>query len=175
MTDNPNPVIKSQNAAWQFPAFLSRPSVHGLLLIAIGIVLFIPFLGSVHLYDWDELNFAEASREMLETGNFMRVTINYQPFWEKPPLFFWLQACSMKLFGVNEFAARFVNAMAGIITLLVVYTIGRKWFDAVFGLLWALVLAGSFLPHVFFKSGIIDPVFNLFIFCAMTAAASIRR
>ena len=173
MTDTTGTSASSPGLPRQLPAFLSRPSVHCLLLIALGGLLFIPFLGSVHLYDWDELNFAEASREMLETGNFMRVTINYQPFWEKPPLFFWLQACSMKLFGVNEFAARFVNAMAGIITLLVVYTIGRKWFDAVFGLLWALVLAGSFLPHVFFKSGIIDPVFNLFIFCAMTAAASI--
>jgi hypothetical protein len=153
--------------------FLSRPVAHYLLLAAIGALLFIPFLGSVHLYDWDELNFAEASREMLETGNFMRVTIDYQPFWEKPPLFFWLQACSMKLFGVNEFAARFVNAIVGIVTLLVVYTIGRKYFDPLFGLLWALGFAGSFLPLVFFKSGIIDPVFNLFIFSGLTCAASV--
>jgi hypothetical protein len=173
MTDTTGTSASSPGLPRQLPAFLSRPSVHCLLLIALGGLLFIPFLGSVHLYDWDELNFAEASREMLETGNFMRVTINYQPFWEKPPLFFWLQACSMKLFGVNEFAARFVNAITGIITLLIVYTIGRKRFDAPFGLLWALAFAGSLLPHVFFKSGIIDPVFNLFIFCGLTNAASV--
>ncbi len=153
--------------------FFSRPSTHYLLLIIVGAVLFIPFLGSAHLYDWDELNFAEASREMLETGNFMRVTINYEPFWEKPPLFFWLQAISMKFFGVNEFAARFVNALTGIVTLCVVYTIGRRRFDAVFGLLWAFAFAGSFLPHLFFKSGIIDPVFNLFIFLGLTFLSSL--
>lgn len=173
MTDTSIPAPGSAGAHRPLPSLFYLPSVHCLLLIVLGAALFIPFLGSVHLYDWDELNFAEASREMLESGNFMRVTINYQPFWEKPPLFFWLQAASMKLFGVNEFAARFVNAITGIVTLLAVYAIGRKRFDALFGLLWALALAGSFLPHVFFKSGIIDPVFNLFIFCGFNAAASI--
>ena len=51
-------------------------------------LLFIPFLGGVHLFDWDEINFAESAREMLVTHEFFRVQINYQPFWEKPPFFF---------------------------------------------------------------------------------------
>ncbi|MBN1578272.1 MAG: glycosyltransferase family 39 protein [Chitinispirillaceae bacterium] len=173
MTDTAGTTVPSPNANRRRASFFTRPSIHCLMLILIGSLLFIPFLGSVHLFDWDELNFAEASREMLETGNFMRVTINYQPFWEKPPLFFWVQTCSMKLFGINEFAARFVNAIFGIITLLTVYSIGRRYFDPVFGLLWALAFAGSFLPQVFFKSGIIDPVFNLFIFCGLTSTASV--
>jgi 4-amino-4-deoxy-L-arabinose transferase-like glycosyltransferase len=72
------------------------------LLIAVAaLALFLPFLGSVHLFDWDEINFAESAREMLLTGDFLTVQINYQPFWEKPPLFIWMQAFSMHLFGVN--------------------------------------------------------------------------
>ena len=135
-----------------------------LLIVALGVLFFVPFLGRVHLFDWDEINFAEAAREMLATGNFFQVQINFHPFWEKPPLFFWLQSISMSLFGINEFAARFVNAFAGVCTLVVVYRIARKIFDSRFGLLWTGCLAGSFLPHLFYKSGIIDPVFNLFIF-----------
>ncbi|HKL32668.1 MAG TPA: hypothetical protein VJ919_09045, partial [Tangfeifania sp.] len=61
--------------------------------------LFIPFLGGVHLFDWDEINFAEAAREMIVTGDYLTVQINFQPFWEKPPLFIWMQVLSMKLFG----------------------------------------------------------------------------
>jgi 4-amino-4-deoxy-L-arabinose transferase-like glycosyltransferase len=135
-----------------------------LAILLAGVFLFIPFLGNAHLFDWDEINFAEAAREMLATGNFFQVQIDFKPFWEKPPLFMWLQAASMSVFGINEFAARFVNAFTGIITLLVVYRIGRKVFDRTFGILWAAAFAGSFMPHLFFKSGIIDPVFNLFIF-----------
>ena len=60
------------------------------IIILSGIIFFIPFLGKVHLFDWDEINFAESAREMIVTGNYHRVQINFQPFWEKPPLFFWL-------------------------------------------------------------------------------------
>jgi hypothetical protein len=142
-----------------------------LLILIISATLFIPFLGRVHLFDWDEINFAEAAREMIVTGNYLQVQIDYQPFWEKPPLFFWLQALSMKAFGVNEFSARLINALCGIFTLLLVYRIGRKLFDAWFGLLWAMAMAGTFLPHFFYKSGIIDPVFNLFIFLGVCCFA----
>lgn len=135
-----------------------------LLLACIGAVLFIPFLGSAQLFDWDEINFAESAREMLVTGDYFRVQINYQPFWEKPPLFFWMQAASMSVFGVNEFAARLPNALCGIASLVVLYSMGSKLYDARFGWLWALAYLGSVLPHFYFKSGIIDPVFNLFIF-----------
>jgi 4-amino-4-deoxy-L-arabinose transferase-like glycosyltransferase len=134
------------------------------IIAAAGAAFFLPFLGAVHLFDWDEINFAESAREMLVTGNFTRVQIDYQPFWEKPPLFFWLQAISMHVFGVNEFAARLPNALFGISTLITFFLLGRKMYDQRFGTWWALAMLGSFLPHLYFKSGIIDPVFNYFIF-----------
>ncbi len=130
----------------------------------VGALLFLPGIGGVRLFDWDEINFAESAREMLVTGDWFNVQINFRSFWEKPPLFIWMQALSMKVFGINEFGARFPNAVAGIITLLVLYGIGRKTEDERFGLLWALMYSISFLPFFYFKSGIIDPWFNLFIF-----------
>jgi 4-amino-4-deoxy-L-arabinose transferase-like glycosyltransferase len=135
-----------------------------LWLLLLGIMVYIPFNGSVHLFDWDEINFAESAREMIETGNYLDVQINYETFWEKPPLFFWMQTVSMKIFGVNEFAARFPNAICGIFTLLVLYLIGRSLKNKLAGLVWALVYVASLLPFFYFKSGIIDPWFNLFIF-----------
>ncbi|MFW5831498.1 MAG: ArnT family glycosyltransferase [Prolixibacteraceae bacterium] len=135
-----------------------------LLIAAAAAILFIPFLGGLHLFDWDEINFAEAAREMIVTGNYLTVQIDFQPFWEKPPLFIWLQVLSMKLFGINEFAARFPNAVCGIVTMLTLFSIGRKIRDNLFGVLWTLAFAGAVLPFFYFKSGIIDPWFNLFIF-----------
>ncbi|HRN73460.1 MAG TPA: glycosyltransferase family 39 protein [Ginsengibacter sp.] len=146
----------------------SLKSDHSILFIVIlfvsGLLFFFPYLGSVHLFDWDEINFAESAREMIVTHDYHLVQINYEPFWEKPPLFFWLQAGAMHLFGINEFAARFPNALFGIISLMSFFLIGRKHKSARFGFLWSLAYLGSFLPHLYFKSGIIDPVFNYFIF-----------
>lgn len=135
-----------------------------LLIVLAGLSLFGTGLGRVHLFDWDEINFAESAREMIVTGNYLDVQVNYETFWEKPPLFSWMQVASMKLFGVNEFAARFPNAIAGVLTLLVLFHIGTRLRDERFGLLWVGLYACSFLPFFYFKSGIIDPWFNLFIF-----------
>ncbi len=132
--------------------------------IVVGALFFIPFLGGVHLFDWDEINFAELAREMVVTGDWLRLQINYEIFTEKPPLFFWLQAISMKIFGVGEFAARFPNALLGAVVLPWLYVSGKFLVDRKFGFLWALSWFGSLLPFLYFKSGIIDPWFNFFIF-----------
>ncbi|MFN3386937.1 MAG: ArnT family glycosyltransferase [Candidatus Thermochlorobacter sp.] len=137
---------------------------YSFIIGAIAFLFFVPFLGAVHLFDWDEINFAESAREMLVTGNYARVQVNFEPFWEKPPLFIWLQALSMHVFGVSEFAARLPNALCGIITLLLLLRIGTQLYNERFGLFWSLSYFGSFLPHFYFKTAIIDPVFNLFIF-----------
>jgi 4-amino-4-deoxy-L-arabinose transferase-like glycosyltransferase len=138
-----------------------------ILIILISAILFIPFIGSVHLFDWDEINFAEASREMIMSGDYTHVQINYETFWEKPPFFFWLQVLCMKIFGVNEFASRLPNALTGIATMLTLYAMGRKLENRKFAWIWMLTYAGSVLPHFYFRTGIIDPVFNLFIFVSL--------
>jgi 4-amino-4-deoxy-L-arabinose transferase-like glycosyltransferase len=78
-----------------------------------------------------------------------------------------MQAFSMHLFGVNEFAARFPNALCGVFTLLFLYFVGKRELNRKLGLLWVLSYAGSLLPFFYFKSAIIDPWFNLFIFASL--------
>lgn len=119
------------------------------------------------MFDWDEINFAEISREMLITKEYFRVYVDFQPFWEKPPLFFWLQGLAMQGFGIGEFAARLPNALCGIATLVLLYQIGSRLYSHRFGLIWALTYFGTVLPFLYFKSGIIDPWFNFFIFAGL--------
>ena len=134
------------------------------IVFGISLLLFIPFLGKVHLFDWDEINFAECAREMVTSGKYSTVTIDYLPFWEKPPLFIWMQALSMKIFGINEFAARLPNVVAALFTILTLMYHGAQHQNRKFGYWWAAFYIGSFLPNMYFHSGIIDPWFNLFIF-----------
>jgi len=138
-----------------------------IFLSLLGCFSYLPFLGGVHLFDWDEINFAEISREMILLDDYLRVHINFEPFWEKPPLFCWLQVMAMKVFGINEYASRFPNAIAGILTLVTLFKFGTYYKNEKFGLIWALVYWGSILPFLYFKSGIIDPWFNFFIFTSL--------
>lgn len=124
-------------------------------------------IGSLQLFDWDEINFAESAREMLITKNYLNVQIGFYTFWEKPPLFIWMQSFSMSIFGTNEFAARFPNALASFFTFIIIYFIGKKFKNEQFGKYAAILYAVSLLPAAYFKSGIIDPIFNLFIFSSI--------
>ncbi|MGQ9863471.1 MAG: ArnT family glycosyltransferase [Bacteroidia bacterium] len=146
------------------------PSVwHKLRLLSLFLgagALYILFNGHADLMDWDEVNFAECAREMYVTGDYLTVRIGYAPFWEKPPLFFWLQALSFHLWGVNAFAARFPNALVGLLTLVCLFFLGKRYYNKTFGAIWAFFHGFSVLPLFYFKSGLIDPLFNLFIFLA---------
>ncbi len=145
------------------------------IVAVFAALLFLPFLGQVHLFDWDEINFAECAREMIVSKDYLRVQIDFQPFWEKPPLFIWMQVLSMKLFGINEYAARFPNAFIGIITLLSLYYAGKRVVNEKMASWWVLLYAATWLPHFYFKSGIIDPTFNLFIFLAFLQIYLVRN
>jgi 4-amino-4-deoxy-L-arabinose transferase-like glycosyltransferase len=138
-----------------------------LILVSAAALFFLPFIGRMHLFDWDEINFAECAREMIVSKNYLMVQIDFKPFWEKPPLFIWMQVLSMKAFGINEFAARFPNAICGVITLLVLSRVGKKLHSSRFGYWWAFIYSASILPQLYFRSGIIDPWFNLFIFISI--------
>ncbi len=137
-----------------------------IVIIIAGSLLFLPFLGGVHLFDWDEINFAECAREMIVSKDYLRAQIDFMPFWEKPPLFIWLQVLAMKLFGAGEYAARFPNAVIGVVTLVTIYTAGKRVFNEKVATWWVLLYAATWLPHFYFKTGIIDPTFNLLIFLA---------
>lgn len=78
-------------------------------------------LGDTHLTNWDEAWYGAVSRTMAEKGNVLTPMWNGEPFLEKPPLFYWLTAISYKIFGDKEFSARFISALAGVGTTLLVY------------------------------------------------------
>lgn len=144
------------------------------IIVIIACLLFFPFLGHVHLFDWDEINFAECAREMIVSKDYLRAQIDFMPFWEKPPMFIWLQVLAMKLFGVSEYAARFPNALAGVVTLVAIFYVGKRTVNEKMAAWWVLLYAATWLPHFYFKSGIIDPTFNLFIFLAFVQVHLLR-
>ena len=132
-----------------------------------AIILVFPSIGVFELFDWDEINFAESSREMMVSNNFFNVMINFEPFHEKPPLYFWFQVLSMKIFGIGSFAARFPNAVLSIISPIILFNVGSRLKNKTFGWIWSLIFLSGLLPNIYFRTGIIDPCFNLFIFLSI--------
>ena len=115
-------------------------------LLILAVILGIPFfqyLGGLPLIDPDEGRYAEIPREMLERGDLLTPTLNYVKYFEKPPLLYWINAASLKIFGQNEFAARFPSAICGLLTVLATYIIARRLYNRRAALISALILGTS--------------------------------
>ncbi|GFO55901.1 glycosyl transferase [Geomonas sp. Red276] len=114
----------------------------GVLLIGFG-VLFFQFLGRLPLIDPDEGRYIEIPREMLVRGDFVTPILNHVKYFEKPPLHYWLNVISLKIFGESELAARVPGTLCGLLTVLLTYWVGRRLFSRRSGLLAAIILGTS--------------------------------
>jgi 4-amino-4-deoxy-L-arabinose transferase-like glycosyltransferase len=141
---------------------LDNRASHYLLLALVWAVVCLPGLGKLSLWDIDEGNNAEASQEMLESGDFVVPTFNFKMRCDKPPLLYWLQVAAYRAFAVNEFAARLPSALAALLTVFTTCELGRRLFGKAAGLLAGLILASavSFCASAHFANP--DALLNLF-------------
>ena len=114
-----------------------------LLLLVVLVIPFFQYLGKLPLLDPYEGRYAEISREMLERGDLITPSLNYAPYLHNPPFLYWINAVSIKVFGVNDFAARFPAALCGLLTVVAIFLIARCLYDRRTALLSVAVLATS--------------------------------
>ena len=136
----------------------------GFWLVAIISIMIIFFnLGGIPLLDPDEPVYAETPKEMMAFNEFVSPRIFGEYWYDKPPMYYWLVAGSYKLFGMNEFAARFPSAILAVICTLVVYLSGRRLFNERAGMAGALVLVTSIEFFYLGKAAVTDMTLLLFL------------
>jgi 4-amino-4-deoxy-L-arabinose transferase-like glycosyltransferase len=115
------------------------------LLILPGALLY-PCL-SFRLFEPDEGRYAEIPREMLSRGEWVVPYLQGEPYLDKPPLLYWLVMGSYRVFGVHDWAARLIPALAVHGCVLLTYLLGRRSLGerAAFWGALALGLAPGFL------------------------------
>ncbi len=140
-----------------------------LLLAAACCLLFFWRLGEVPLIGLDEGLYAETSREMLASGDYVVPTCNGGPFYDKPPLAYWLQAVSMRVFGVNSFAVRLPSAVAELMLVALTVFLGTRLFGSRSGLLAGFALASSLMAVGLARMAVLDAAFALCITASLGA------
>jgi 4-amino-4-deoxy-L-arabinose transferase-like glycosyltransferase len=119
--DAPPPLTAALAASSQRPR--SLPLLAGLAALA-----WLAFSIGLHpLTLPDEGRYVGVAWEMLRSGDWLVPTENGLPFFHKPPLFYWITAASMRLFGVNEWAARAAPLVAAAAGAAVLFYVARRW------------------------------------------------
>jgi 4-amino-4-deoxy-L-arabinose transferase-like glycosyltransferase len=144
--------------------------VTDLFFVSLGVALLLgPHLGRRALWEPDEGRYAEIPREMLATGDFVTPRLNGVKYFEKPPLFYWLEAATMRALGPAEWALRLPPALFALGGCLAVYAAGRRLFGRRAGLLAAAVLATSPLYFAIGQIVILDMAVSVELTAAFLA------
>lgn len=96
------------------------------LVVVAALVLYWGGNARTPLWDRDEGRFAEAAREMIETGDYVVPRFQGEVRYDKPILGYWFFVGGMKFFGVNEFGARFSSGLFGALSVLVLFLLARR-------------------------------------------------
>jgi 4-amino-4-deoxy-L-arabinose transferase-like glycosyltransferase len=135
-------------------------------LIIILILAATPYfirLGASSLWDSNEAFYAETPREMIESGDYINPSFNYQPRFNKPPLCYWVAAFLYKLFGVSETVERAGIALAAMVMIAAAYALGSQTFSVEAGLLAAVGLAAAPRFLMFSRRIMIDVYLAMFM------------
>jgi len=135
------------------------------LFILVVMAVFISFfrLGSVTLFDVDEAVFAQATKEMVESGDWITPTYNGVNRYDKPVFFYWLMAVSYKVFGINEFAARFPSALSGVLLCMAVFLFTVQFGNAARAFYGSVSFLLSVYFFIYYHAAVTDMALSLFI------------
>ena len=133
-----------------------------LLALVIGAV-YLVLLGQRPLSVPSEARYAEIPREMLATGDWLTPRLNGVKYFEKPPLFYWLEAMDEAAFGRSEFAVRVLTALFGTGGCLAVYIAGGAVWTRRAGLLAAATMASSLLYFELSRQVLLDMPVTFFL------------
>ncbi|MBV8060133.1 MAG: glycosyltransferase family 39 protein, partial [Alphaproteobacteria bacterium] len=123
-----------------------------LMLLLLCAAMFLSGLAALPPTDRDESSFAQATKQMVETGNYVDIRLQDKPRYQKPIGIYWLQAASVRLLDrdhLNEIWAYRVPSFIGMtIAVLMTAALGCVLFNARVGFLAALMLAGCLIANV---------------------------
>src|SRR5690349_7080622 len=138
------------------------------ILLAVAIVVGIDNLDRP-LANPDEGRYAEISREMAATGDWVTPRLNGIKYFEKPPMQYWAGAAAMSTFGVTEWTARLWPALTGVLGVALAWFAGHVLFGARAGMFAGVVLASSVMYVATGHLNTLDMGLTFFLFLALCA------
>ncbi len=171
MTDSSEPIPVAK-AVWPI-----RSPVAYALIFLFGLLMFLPGLATIPAVDRDEARFAQATRQMRETGDYIDIRLQDEARLKKPVGIYWLQAAATVVAGGESLANPIwtyrLPSLAGAIgAILITLALGRRWLGDEAGFYGAALLAATLLLNVEARQAKTDAFLLATILAAMAGLAA---
>lgn len=167
----PQDVIRPARAHWA----VRSPIAYALILL-LGLVLYLPGLRTIPAIDRDEARFAQATRQMHESGDYIDIRLGDEARLKKPVGIYWLQTAATWLAGGEDvrnpvWTYRLPSLLGALGAILLTLAVGRRWLGAEAGFAGAAILATTLLLGVEARQAKTDAFLLLTIVTAMASLA----
>ena len=130
-----------------------------LILLSVCFLLYFFFIPEMKYHFFNEGKFLLIAKSMFKNGDYLNLYLNGKLYFELPPLYFWIENLSFKIFNNTDLlSARLPSAFFATLGILPVYFIGTKTKSPLYGFICGLILATSFGYIVLAKAATIDMI-----------------
>jgi 4-amino-4-deoxy-L-arabinose transferase-like glycosyltransferase len=136
------------------------------LLLLVGLFSFTYNL-QISLFEGTEGLYGQVARELVQSGEYVRLTFQGQAYFNKPPLFFWMIGGFTQLFGDNEVALRLTAALSSLGTMVLIFVLGKTLFSWNVGFWAAFIFATNHLFLWYGRRVLIDSTLTFFMTLAL--------
>lgn len=145
-------------------------------LIFICLLYFLPGIASIPMLDRDSAHFAQASKQMLETGNYLKISFQDEPRHLKPPGIYWLQTLAVKTFSspqsISVWPYRIPALLSAILSVLLLFSAIKLCGSESTAFLAAVILASTVLLNIEVRQTVTD---STLLTCTLLMLTSLFR
>ena len=127
------------------------------VIIIVSFVLISANIGGLYIYALDEAKNSTCAREMMEQGEWIIPTFNYELRTDKPPLHYYFMIGAYSIFGVNAFSARIFSVIMGMLTIISIWFLAVRNYGQRTALYTSLILISSLHFALQFHMAVPDP------------------
>ena len=152
----------------QVKAFMFKNERIQLAIIALfAVIVLFAKLGAGGLASLDDCYYAEQAKEILQTGDWLTMHYQGKALHENDPVCLWSMAFMFKTFGISEFTARAHSAFFGVLTIILVYFLGRLLYDHWTGIFSAIFLLTTQIFTKYARHAMLDVTLTFFVILAL--------
>ncbi|OGF46597.1 MAG: hypothetical protein A2452_11475 [Candidatus Firestonebacteria bacterium RIFOXYC2_FULL_39_67] len=161
------PITKLLDSIDYFISIFKNERIQLAIIAVFAVIVLFAKLGAGGLASLDDCYYAQQAKEILQTGDWLTMHYQGKPLHENDPVCLWSMAFMFKTFGISEFSARFHSAFFGVLTIILIYFLGRLLYNHRVGIFSSVILLTTQIFTKYARHAMLDVTLTFFVILSL--------